>query len=147
MYLILFLGLFNSACGLYFSSVELTTESFVGTWVLNSSSQSLILNGEKNLKNTKLILSADNSFQLIDIPNCWADSLPKCSDRFSSYKGSWKLYKDTKGSYSLFLNMNNSNHIRGIEIFTGIWDGNVKLNFIAADADLGNIFVFTKQKT
>ena len=149
LFFALLLGLINNSCSSFYPNVEVTSESFVGIWVLDSSSQSLILNGEKNLKNTKLILSADNSFQLIDIPDCWAYSLSECSNKFSSYQGSWKIYKNSYGAFRLHLNMNNSNDIRSIEVLTGteflMGNRTVELDFIAADADLGNIFVFIKQ--
>ena len=149
-FVILF-GLVFINCSGASSSPELTPESLVGTWILDSSSQSLILNGEKTLKGTRLILSADNSFELIDIPHCWVASMSECTNNFNSSEGSWKLYKSSDGRYTLHLNMNNSNNFRGIEILTGaeFFTGNrtIQLDFIAGDPDLGrNTFVFIKQK-
>jgi len=91
-------------------------------------------------KEIKLTLSADNSFVLTNMPDCWANSSGECKGETFSYKGDWEIYHDK--SYNR-LHLKEISVIRSIPLV--IRKGTTQIVFTFGDADEGREIYLVKQ--
>lgn len=141
--LILAVGLFLSCRNvreyLDFTRSEPNKSDLVGTWTPDRASLGDMRTRGHYDPNVepKLILRADDSFDLINMPDWWENGFGESHGTFRAYSGKWGVSQEISKFWQLFLSG------RNVELFGQ--KAPYRLNFIIGDPDSDESMVFEKQ--
>ena len=137
---------FGLACGvpifdqLNYTRKEPKKSDLLGLWVPDKSSLRVMQSegGYDVSIQPKLILKADDTFELTTMPDWWDDGLGKSHKGFQDYFGSWRLSKyGNTGFWNVYLKMSSTRSVNligqnppyRIEFIIGDPDSNVSMIF------------------
>jgi hypothetical protein len=122
---------------------EPNKSDLLGTWVLGKSSlRSMQSEGGYDVSNRpKLILKADDTFELVNMPDWWNKGLGKSNKAFQDYSGGWGLSKyGNTGFWTVYLRF--SSQTRSANLLGQ--NPPYRMEFIIGDPDSNVSMIFEK---
>lgn len=119
-------------------------EDLIGTWIPDQKSLAdIVERGKYNTTTSiQLILHPDGSFEMINMPDWWANVHGASSGSFYSFSGTWKTFHPPS-STSWRLLLTSSNNSRPVDLLGQ--KPPYQLYFVLGDADENRGMIFVKK--
>lgn len=146
---LLIIGL-SSACFLnYYTPVtgNLSNEELIGIW--KPTDDSIAFLRKENIccedKEIKLTLFADNTFEFVNVPDCWTNDFGECKGANFSYKGKWAINQRKNSGNWLYLNEKDAVYSKTYAIPLIKRKGKIQIVIVFGDSDSGREIYLTKE--
>lgn len=147
--LLITIVIFSYSCAFNFYTPltdDLSNESLIGEWKLTE--DSIVFLKKENLwkqnEEVRLTLKGNTTFELINIPDCWRNTIRNCSGTGLSYRGKWSINKYENSDKWLHLVENDAGYNKTYAVPIIKRKGKILIAFVLGDPDAGREIYFEK---